>query len=666
MRQIPKHRSDRKLGIVRRPRARRLVLIIGLFALLSFSVFPRVWATPTASDPVTLTRHANLGFNTAIPLSVDTGIASPPCQLTVVVCLFHAAVAFSGTLSLAGTLGTDIALTYNPSDLNTPGGALPVSIKYTATPGGSTVGYTLAGTLTLNFDGCTNCPAALPVTGSSTPMSFTALMGSDASVTIPGTSTGITLSVAGVPIITASLSSGLTLSPAPPGPSGSPIPGLGGAAIFAGGLLPLEWDTSGQSNNATFTVPSNPTGTMITLGPIVHWLGTAGDLKINLHWTSQLQAIVKVVAALVTAGVCLLANCSISDPSPITVFSGGLGPVYTSAGLDTAIGNAIGPPAGSLVAGRVGAGFVPVPLTSPELASIPPLSAGSITFAIPAVSIDNAPTGAVLSGDAIGLSAVPNGGTAPFNFAWTKNGVAFAATQDIMDTPALGSTTYGVTITDSQGAVSNTAMTTVGVYDFTVSGSPTSLQVLTTGSNAYGITEALIAGSSTSGLPTIGLSVTGLPSGAAQNFAPPSGTASGFASTLTITTTNTVPGTYPLTLIGTDARASIGGSQTSSLSLTVLTPAQAIPNVENTVNSPLASGVLNKGQANSLLTKLANAIADLSKALPASSSACNVLSALVNQIESYVASGILTQAQADTILGGPLGVFAIMAAIPCS
>ena len=112
----------------------------------------------------------------------------------------------------------------------------------------------------------------------------------------------------------------------------------------------------------------------------------------------------------------------------------------------------------------------------------------------------------MLEGDSVNLTAVPDGGTGPFTYAWTKDGAPFATTQSITDTPGLGDSTYAVTVTDSQGAVSNTA-TTVHVYDFTVAGSPTSQQILTTGSNTYNAMEALVAGSVTSGLPTIGLSL---------------------------------------------------------------------------------------------------------------------------------------------------------------
>jgi len=618
-------------------------------------------------DPVTLTKHANLGFSTSIPVSEDTGVANPPCLLNVVVCLFHGAVAFNGTLTANVKLATDVALTYDPANLNTANGPLPVSVKYTPTPGGSTVSYSLTGNMTFNFDGCINCPKTVPFSATSAPNTFTAPMDSDSPVTIPGTSSGITLSVAGLKVITATLGSSLTLAPAPPGL----VPGLGGAAGLvqvtgASGapVLPIEWDSSGSSQTFTLTTPANPAPLGISLSPLVHWVGTSGSAQINLHWTDDFQNLVAVIADIASSGVCLIADCSISDPAPISLFSGGLGPVYSSAGLDTTIGNAIGGTAGSLVASRIAAGFVPVPLTAPPQASIPPLTVGALDFDVPSVSITGAPAGVVLNGDSISLTAAPSGGTGPFTYAWTKDGAPFATTQTITDTPGLGDTTYAVTVTDSLGAVSNTATTVVHVYDFTVAGSPTTQQILTTGTNTYAVTETLVPGSASSGLPTIGLSLSGLPSGATASFSPASGGAGGFSSTLTITTAGAPPGTYSLTLTGTDARLLIGGTRSTTLTLTILTPAQAIPNVIATVQGLQAAGTLNSGQANSLIVKLNHAIDSLNSK-PNQPTACNQLQAFVNEINAYVSAGILTQAQADTLLDGPLGIKAIMTAIPC-
>ena len=224
-------------------------------------------------------------------------------------------------------MGTDVALTYDPADLNTPNGPLPVSVEYTPTPSGSTVTYSLSGNITFNFDGCSGCPTTLPFSATSATNTFTAPMGADAPVTIPGTSSGLTLTVGGLDVITASIGSSLTLAPASPGL----LPGLGGAAGLvqvtgASGapVLPIEWDSSGSSQNFTLTTPANPTPLGISVGPLVHWLSTSGSAEINLHWTQDFQTAVEVAADI--AGDCVLPfcvpvctafDCTVSDPSPI-------------------------------------------------------------------------------------------------------------------------------------------------------------------------------------------------------------------------------------------------------------------------------------------------------------------------------------------------------------
>jgi hypothetical protein len=103
---------------------------------------------------------------------------------------------------------------------------------------------------------------------------------------------------------------------------------------------------------------------------------------------------------------------------------------------------------------------------------------------------------------------------------------------------------------------------------------------------------------------------------------------------------------------------------TGSSSLDVLTPAQALQLVINQVNDLQSNGVLNHGQANSLVVKLRHAVGSLNSKRQ-KRTACNQLSAFVHEVNAYVAADILTPAQANTLLGGPLGVLAIMAAIPC-
>jgi FIMAH domain len=227
---------------------------------------------------------------------------------------------------------------------------------------------------------------------------------------------------------------------------------------------------------------------------------------------------------------------------------------------------------------------------------------------------------------------------------------------------SLGDYGFSVIGTDP-GGMSRSGSANLHVYDFGLETSPALLQILTTGSNTFTVTLTLTPGSSTVGLPSVGLTLSGLPAGATGTFVPTSGGASGFSSVLTITTSGTASGDYTLTITGTDARSPEGGTRTFSPTLEVLTPQQALALLMNQVNGLQASNVLTAGQANALDSKLSHVIASLNKG--ALNTACNQLDAFVNQVNAYVSTGVLTQAQADQLLGGPLGAFAIMTAMGC-
>jgi hypothetical protein len=70
----------------------------------------------------------------------------------------------------------------------------------------------------------------------------------------------------------------------------------------------------------------------------------------------------------------------------------------------------------------------------------------------------------------------------------------------------------------------------------------------------------------------------------------------------------------------------------------VLTPQQALQTLINDVNTLLTAGVLNQGQANSLNSKLQNAIANLDarNTIPA----VNEIEAFRNQVTDFVSEGI--------------------------
>ena len=249
-------------------------------------------------------------------------------------------------------------------------------------------------------------------------------------------------------------------------------------------------------------------------------------------------------------------------PIPIGLFSGGLGPVYSSAGLDTQIGNAIGGVAGPLVAARVAAGFVPVPLTSPPLASIPPITMGALDFDVPSVSITGVPAGVVLQGNSISLTAAHERRNRSVHVRVDEERLAVrddadhhrhpcARRHDVRgdgDRLARGCVEHG----DDRGS----RLRLHGRRQPDEPAGPDDRD-----EHVRGHGERWFPGSPLAGLPTIGLSLSGLPSGATASFSPPSGTAGGFTSTLTITTANAPPGTYALTLTGTDARPLIGGTR---------------------------------------------------------------------------------------------------------
>ncbi len=230
---------------------------------------------------------------------------------------------------------------------------------------------------------------------------------------------------------------------------------------------------------------------------------------------------------------------------------------------------------------------------------------------------------------------------------------------------SLGDSAVTITGTDPGGTM-RTASAGLHLYDFGVTVSPSSLQVLTTGSNTYSINVSPSTGSSATGLPAIALNVGGLPANATGNFSTASGSPSGFTSTLTITTSHAAssPG-ITLTISGVDARFPEGGSRSTQATLVVLTPAQAITLIIGKVLSFESVGVLNGGQTNSLTGKLNHAISSLVIKPPALATGCNQLNSFVNAVNGFVQGHILTQAQSALLLGGPLGIYAIEMAIPC-
>jgi len=121
---------------------------------------------------------------------------------------------------------------------------------------------------------------------------------------------------------------------------------------------------------------------------------------------------------------------------------------------------------------------------------------------------------------------------------------------------------------------STTATLTILVPDFSLSSAPASRTILVGQSTSYTITFSPV----NSYAGTVNFTVLGLPTGATPLFTPASLSSAG-ATSLSITTNNsTPPGTYPLTITGSDG--------TLSHSISVNLEVDAVPAADFTISVP--------------------------------------------------------------------------------
>jgi pseudomonalisin len=171
----------------------------------------------------------------------------------------------------------------------------------------------------------------------------------------------------------------------------------------------------------------------------------------------------------------------------------------------------------------------------------------------------------------LSITGVPPGATFTFNPS-TLQGSGLSSLSIVPGANTPGGT-YTLTITGTSGPLvhSATATLTILVPDFSLSASPASREILVGQSTSYAVTFSPINNYS----GTVSFSVSGLPTGAAPTFNPATLSSAG-STTLSITTNNsTPPGTYPLTITGSDGTL----TRTASVSLKV----DAVPAADFTV-----------------------------------------------------------------------------------
>lgn len=149
----------------------------------------------------------------------------------------------------------------------------------------------------------------------------------------------------------------------------------------------------------------------------------------------------------------------------------------------------------------------------------------------------------------LSMSGLPAGATASFSPASiSASGNSMLTVSTASTTPA---GTYTLTITGTASTLTRTAkvmLVVSGPPDFSTSASPSSQTVTQGNSTSYTASISPLSGFT----GTVNLSMSGLPAGATASLNPSSVSGSG-NSTLTVSTASTTPpGTYPLTITGTD------------------------------------------------------------------------------------------------------------------
>jgi hypothetical protein len=96
------------------------------------------------------------------------------------------------------------------------------------------------------------------------------------------------------------------------------------------------------------------------------------------------------------------------------------------------------------------------------------------------------------------------------------------------------------------------------------------------------------------------------------------------------------------------ANDGMADSTVATVSLTVISAASQINQMVADVQALVDSGTLNGGRGNALITKLGNAQNDVTSGQ--TSQAISMLHALINQLNSFISTGVLTSAEGQPLI----------------
>ena len=152
----------------------------------------------------------------------------------------------------------------------------------------------------------------------------------------------------------------------------------------------------------------------------------------------------------------------------------------------------------------------------------------------------------------LSISGFPSGASATFNP--TSISGTGSSTLTVTTSSSTPGGSYPLTITGTSGTVSHTTTVTlvVAAPDFTISATPSSLNVTRGSNGTYTVNIGAVSGFS----GTVSLSVTGLPTRTSATFTPTSVTGSGTSAMKVTVQSNATRGTYTLTVKGTSGALS--------------------------------------------------------------------------------------------------------------
>jgi hypothetical protein len=596
-----------------------------------------------AAPIVSATEHIRLGFNAAFPFSEGRSDSYDGCPF--VPPGLPAGVSYnvgvSGTINVHVDMGVDVTFQYDKAGV-VAGATLPLGVTYTPTAGHSP-NIDIEIPATFHIEGCiVECllpdicgSVDIPCTFRAGPTGFIAPLTGDAPIVVPVESCVVSLNIAGIlDVGSATVDGTITLTPVPVGGLGigGAVAGFGVSGPGSAPVIPLlQWDTSGQTVDANVELDNPLPGSAditVTLSPVVHWVATAANLRIQITLGSVLH------------------DLGISDPSDIQIFADDLGPVFTQVGLDTQVSDAViaavgfDPGFGTAIA----AGNLPVPLTNPEIQSISPgvdpvLGSLSFTFntdvtpPVSSASVAPPPTGFGWNNTPVTVSISsfdPAGGSGVDRIIYSATGAnPIPSTTVPGANTAFGVVNPGITTVsfhavDNEGNVETTKTLVVRIDV-----NPPTITIIQPAATTYTHSETLtldysVIDTGGAGLDVVTVLLNGSPTLAGHGLV--SGQAIDLLTELPL-------GLHTFTI---DASDRAGNLSTASVTFEIIVTAESI---KEAVNHFLEDGkIKNAGLATSLLAKL-NAAAN-ARAKGKCDTAANNYNAFINEVNAQRGTGI--------------------------